>query len=110
MKFAFDLDGTITKHPEAVFDMMSAVEKGGHQVVVLTAVPQGEQPGRRLDMLRAAGGAWWENFMVEVPDDHGVSKAEWCRDHGVDVLVDNQPENMEALKRISPDTLRLLVV
>lgn len=110
MIFAFDLDGTLNRHPKELREMMLGLRLKGCRVIVLTAVPLNETEEHRREMLAAVGitiSDWDE--MVMVPDD-GISKGCYCRDNQVSVLIDDAMSNLENVRRLSPATCCLHVI
>lgn len=110
MKIAFDLDGTLNRYPKQLGVMMHELKNAGHHVIVLTAVPTGETKERREEMLRAVGimPASYHDIVMQ-PDD-GRSKGKYCKENGIEVLIDDSEFNLEHCKNDSPQTCRLRVM
>lgn len=109
MTIAVDLDGTITRHPKELGMLMDALDRQGHDVWIVSAVPDGESIEVRQKMLLNAGLATWNARLIRVRDD-GKQKAIWCRDNGVDILIDDASNNMQGAREIYPRMVRLQVV
>lgn len=115
MTFAFDLDGTITRHPKQMDALMRGLLATGHYVIILTGVCSIEPPNGR-DMLLARAGLRADIYheMVRIiidgkADDH-EKKAIYCRAHAVDFLVDDNIGWLNEVRRLSPNTACLHVI
>ena len=104
MNIAFDLDNTIDATPKQMQSLMSALMAAGHHIVVLTGT---DDPvvdpidwQAKADYLNSIGcGQCWNELVVQShaePLDGPTVKAQYCRQHDVDVLIDNSKDNARA--------------
>lgn len=88
VKIAFDLDGTISRYPQAMIAMANLFADGGAEVFVLTAAagefPSPERPAEVRRRLDARG---WNRFPAVCCESS--EKPEFCRRLNVDVLIDD---------------------
>jgi hypothetical protein len=100
MKVALDIDGTISEHPELFALLSASLRAAGHVVVILTY-----RDPERAELTRRQLAGWRIEFdqILFAPSLHG--KGELCREHGIDVFIDDQdecivgtPENVLVLK------------
>ena len=115
MKFAFDLDGTISAAPAVFAAIMKALMKDGHHVTVLTGAvgPPGNSPQWRLNQLHSLGVLPGEHF-GELAIANGINtdevadkKAGFCRDEGFAFMIDDTDSWVEKIRAASPNTLCL---
>ena len=103
MRIAVDIDGTIDANPDEMRSIMGSLMAAGHHVIVLTGtsdrVATQVDWDDKFDYLRSLGcGAVWDQLVV-VPHGKGEVadvKAQWCKDNGVDVMIDNDKGNAKA--------------
>ena len=103
MRIAIDLDNTIDATPKQFQSMMSALIAGGNKVTVLTGtdgdVATQEIWDAKAQYLNSLGcGSCWTDMTV-IPHMNGNGpelKAQWCKDNGVDILIDNSKDNAKA--------------
>lgn len=122
MKYAIDIDGTITADPERfrmmMADLVNAETSEGNLVICLTgslsvgADPEELKQKRVLQLRKIGleGGDDYDDIHVCVgptPEDVARMKGEYCRDQGVDVFIDDTPMYRKAVKQLSPGTLVL---
>lgn len=93
MILAIDVDGTADADPGMFCALMCAVKAAGGRVVVLTGASDSTiQPGEmqaKAEYLSKLGlGHAWDELVV-FPSPPHAAKAQWCKDNGVDVLIDN---------------------
>ena len=103
MRVAFDIDNTIDATPKQMQSMMSALKSAGHDVVILTGSDEFPLTQSTWDdkahYLNTLGcGTCWDSMVVlsHANGDTEDSKAKWCADNSVDVLIDNSKENAKA--------------
>ena len=92
MRFAFDMDGTLTAHPVVLGAMMRALRAAGHEVFILTAT--GTDSGRRAQAESLGlSGAFDELIVCPGPtfEEAGPQKGDACRARRIDLMVDDQP-------------------
>jgi hypothetical protein len=93
MIIAFDIDDTITRHPEFFSFITNALRDAGHTVLVITF---------RQDRLSTESDLreWniaYDTLVTWVPQEHmkyGVNewKAAICREHGVEIIFEDDPQ------------------
>jgi len=105
---AFDIDDTITRHPEFFSLLTNALQNAGHKVLIITF-----REGRKdtEDDLRAWGIAY-DTLITSTLDaciEHGVDewKAAVCKEHGVDIFFEDD-ENV--LKHVDKSVLCMMPV
>lgn len=118
MHFAFDL-GTITDAPSVLKEVASCLmgDRLGwahpdNKVTVLTACFNGE-PTReeKLKLLSSHGfhqGLEFDQLVIVEGKDlseRGFRKAEFCRDHQVDMIFEDCDIYIEEINRLSPKTV-----
>lgn len=109
MTFAFDLDGTLNRWA-ALGVIMHELKNAGHKCIVLTAVPTGETQEHRVQMLKDVKIMPPSYDLLVMVPDNGFSKSEYCRDNGVDILIDDSRQNLDRCRKFSPNTCCLQVV
>lgn len=103
MLIAVDIDGTIDATPDEMRTLMGSLMAAGHVVVVLTGIADDiatqSDFDHKANYLRSLGcGAVWDK-MVVLPHARGeidLMKAQWCKDNGVDIFIDNDKANARA--------------
>ena len=113
MNFAFDMGETITRYPAEFFTIMECLRRGGHRVVILTAI--GLVPMGAVDEARGILSKLPFDFshfeLVTVPEDRtGVNKATFCKENDICMLIDDAPYNIVGLNKLSPSTARVQVM
>lgn len=114
MIFCFDMDGTLTKHPKVLGEMMSSLKKSGHTVYILTG-SLGETPIKKLNAYRLSQaselGLHPESHFDDIvscvnPSFDGVAKLKgvFCRENKVDWMIDDMPLYIQHIKHESPET------
>lgn len=106
MLIALDVDGTIDSDPQVFQTLCAALRSAGCQVAVLTGLHGTKQitpadvQGKQ-EYLRQLGFSAFDQLAV-FPDNKGLpqAKAQWCKDHGADVLIDNNRANAEAAQGV----------
>lgn len=103
MKIVVDIDGTIDANPDEMRSIMGSLMQAGHYVVVLTGtqqdpVTQTEWDSKCNYLISMGCGAVWDELVVvpHVSGELADVKAQWCRDNGVDVMIDNDKTNAKA--------------
>jgi hypothetical protein len=117
MNVAVDVDGTITAAPLAFAALMKALMETGHGVYVLTGAIDPNSPGAktemRMEQLAIVGlnrGTHYTDIRVFVDRDVNkiaYLKADFCRDHDIEIFFDDSKMYQEAVMIRSPKTLRL---
>src|SRR5262249_30291239 len=100
MKVALDVDGTISEHPELFALLSASLRAAGHAVIVLTY-----RDPERIDATKTQLADWRITYDEIVFAGSLSGKGELCRQHGVEVFIDDQdecivgvPENVLVLK------------
>ncbi len=106
MLACFDIDGTIDAEPSLMQGLMSALKAAGHQIVVLTGcgqeTPEPEDTIHKAEYLQSLGCAACYDQLVVLGEPADERKAEWLKQHGADLLVDNSKKNAKAAAGICP--------
>ena len=113
MNFAFDMGETITRYPAEFYTIMECLRRGGHKVVILSAI--GLTHMGAVDEARGILSNLPFDFghfdLVTVPEDHtGTNKANYCRENNICMLIDDAPYNIAGLHELSPATARVQVM
>jgi len=105
MLIAFDLDGTIDTDPGMYQQIMGALQTAGITVVVLTACIGKQLAPNDVDQkaqcLANLGVTAWDQLIV-VSDPVDANKADWLKQNGASLLVDNAKDNAKAAADICP--------
>ena len=104
---AFDLDGTISASPIQLGAIMRGLRSQGWRVAILTGTGDGisfDHAGlvAKESKLRSFGvGDAYDELVLFDGDAAQVAdqKAEWCRNHGVELTVDNAKANARAMTK-----------
>lgn len=106
MLIALDVDGTIDSDPQVFQTLCAALRSAGCQVAVLTGLKGAKQitPAdvqAKQEYLQQLGFSAFDQLAV-FPDNANLpqAKAQWCKDHGADVLVDNNRANAQAAQDV----------
>jgi hypothetical protein len=92
VKIAFDIGGVISRYPERMMQMMSALLRGGVEVYIITDMNQ-----------RDALATCEQNSLLAIIGPERVFSADWsahgdrcktevCKKLGIDVLIDDRPD------------------
>jgi len=119
MKAAIDIDGTLAKWPMILGALSRALKKDGWSVVLLTgALHPDPEKADRAGMLRGRQrqvepfGAAFDEIVVcagRTTLQVAWQKAEYCRQHGIDLCIDDSREYTNEIRHLSPKTLALEV-
>lgn len=119
MTFCFDMDGTLTRHPKVLGEIMRSLKKSGHTVYILTG-SLGETPADKLNAYRLSqaeglgiGRDCFDDIVSCVnPSFQGVAdlKGQFCRQEKVDFMIDDMAMYIQAIQKESPETAILAVV
>lgn len=119
MIYAFDIDGTLTRYPEMLGEMMKALWRQGHEIIVitgcLTASPTTEdQREAQLYNLKPQicfGTHYTKVHVVQgdTTDDVARGKGELCKKLGVSVMFEDTIQWCEIIRKLSPDTAVLWI-
>ncbi|MDP6544105.1 MAG: hypothetical protein QGH60_08960 [Phycisphaerae bacterium] len=92
MIVAFDIDDTITRHPEFFSFLSRSLTHGGHTVIVITFREDRDRTEALLDEFGVAYDTLITSSL-EAHLQHGVDewKAAVCRERGVDVFFEDDP-------------------
>lgn len=117
--YCFDMDGTLTKHPRVLGEMMRSLKKAGHTVYILTG-SLGETPPDKLNAYRlnqakelGIGLDCFDDIVSCIyPSFEGVAdlKGRFCKENKVDFMVDDMALYIQSIKQHSPETTMLAVV
>lgn len=105
MVIAFDIDGTITRHPPFFAFLSQALVSAGHEVLIITFRADRE----RTEADLASWNIAYTRLITSTLESsiaHGVDgwKAHECRQARVDVFFEDDPDT---LRHIDPATLCL---
>lgn len=122
MKVAIDVDGTLTRHPRELGELMRSLTGAGHRVVVLTgcACPEPQAAdveglvGQRARQLDALGITAAHRDGIEVcvgrsSAEVSLKKALWLSDSGADVFIDDNEAYCREARRLRPGLVILKV-
>ena len=84
MTVAFDVDGVITEAPAFFAVVTQALRAAGHRVLLITDFAEHFREQRVREL--AGYGVEYDALVIT------GSKARRCREEGVDVMVDDEPE------------------
>ncbi len=105
---AFDIDDTITRHPEFFSFITNALRNAGHTVLIITY-----REGRKEteDDLRGWNIAY-DTLITSTLESclaHGVEewKAVMCKEHGVEIFFEDDPN---VLKHLDKSVLGLMPI
>lgn len=107
MKYAFDLDGTITKYPIILGNIMSSLKNSGHEVVIVTVGSNDPRDSKefRLQWAASLGLVGYELFYLNV----GETKGELLKHLNVDCLIDDSPNILIEAKEKNPNLCPLRI-
>lgn len=119
MKIAIDIDKTITANPHFFRLFIEDQMKAGNEIHVLTgrvAHTEGdmESPPDRVEQLAKLGITSYTRLVQitrsQQHPDIGIGKGEYCRDNGIDMIMEDDPLYIKEISRISPATQAFLIV
>lgn len=104
MNFGFDIDGTITRAPEALWAIADALLTAGHQVHVLTGtmdeVLTAQHMLDREAQLNAHGFMDWTQLHI-VLAPHAANKAQYCVDNGIVLMFEDSEHYSKAISQVT---------
>lgn len=110
MIFAFDLDGTLSRHPASYRRLMASLRESDGDVIVLTAaageLPPEKRPAeviRRLAMLGIFYNLHYDRLICCETRDKGRI----CAEEHVAFIFDDSPEVVELVRKESVITVPL---
>lgn len=120
MNFCFDMDGTLTRHPKCLGEIMKALKASGHTVYILTG-SLGETPPDQLNAYRLNQakelGLFPDTHFDDIvscvnPSFEGVAKLKgiFCRENSIAWVVDDMPLYIQHIKVQSPETATMGVI
>jgi hypothetical protein len=120
MIFCFDMDGTLTKAPKVLGEIMKSLKKSGHTVYILTG-SLGETPPDKLQEYRLAqakslglliGESFDDIVSCVHPSFEGVAnlKGKFCKQEKVDFMIDDMALYIQSIRQYSPETFIAAVV
>jgi FMN phosphatase YigB (HAD superfamily) len=89
MTIGFDLDGTLTRHPKELGEMMTALLSCGHRVCVITAGTEGDGGRSRKARLHQIGILTYNDFVFCTSHPEKIRK---IKELAVDVMIDDTDE------------------
>lgn len=116
MIFCFDIDGTISVHPDSFREMMLGLFKLGHEVYPLMGTVVGvNQTGEeyRINQLKSLGlekGTHYTDVVVcqgNSVEEVGELKGDFCKERKAKLLIEDTDIYIESVLRRSPETLCL---
>jgi ABC-type arginine/histidine transport system permease subunit len=104
MNFGFDIDGTITRSPEALWAIADALLAAGHEVHVLTGTMDtvlldSHFEGRVTQLLAHGFNAWSHLHIVLSP--HAKNKAQYCVDNDIVLMFEDSETYSEAISKVT---------
>lgn len=128
MRAAFDVDGTITRHPEVMSRVMHGLRKTRARVFILTGCDMVDGPFEDLNEIRqehliklrvaqlktfgVTDISHYHRILIacgQRKSDVAMEKARYCREMNIDVLFDNDKSYCDMVRTISPKTTVLHV-
>lgn len=116
-KYVFDVDGTLTAHPKPFIEIMKALKKDGHYIIVLTGsitVRDGDPEYRKAQLL---GLGITPDMIDELQiachtlyDGVGQLKGEYCERIKPDMVFEDSDCFIGHIKFRSPEIACLKVV
>lgn len=110
MHVAIDIDGTLTDHPkELLFLMDSITDDHIGRVTILTgSIGPGDCAFRKAQVRGLLGDNRYDHCIVicegATTDEVARKKGEFCRDQHVDMIFEDTPSYLQAVRQISPNT------
>lgn len=114
------MDGTLTRHPTVLGEIMRSLKKQNHTVYILTGslgeTPPDKLRAYRLNQAKELGlnaEIHFDDIVSCVnPSFEGVAKLKgiFCRENSVDWVVDDMPLYIQHIKYESPETVTLGVI
>lgn len=105
MDFGFDIDGTLSAAPEAIGAIMRALRTAGHVVHVITGLGIGEVQQSNIDerkhQLKVLGVENDYDFLHIAVQPVVPDKANYCRDHNIVLMFENDMAYVNAIKQYS---------
>jgi hypothetical protein len=118
MKIAVDIDGTITANPRFFRLFIENQLKAGNEVHVLTGSVRNTEedavsPPDRVEQLAKLGITAYTRLVQitrrEQHPDIGIGKGVYCRDNGIDMILEDDVLYIWEIKKMSPETQAFLV-
>ena len=119
MRIAIDIDHTITANPTFFATFIENQLDRGNEIHILTggtSSPEGdyESPQERVEQLARIGITRYTHLvqitrLIQYPDI-GIGKAEYCRNNGIDMIIEDDILYVREVKRISPSTQAFLIM
>ena len=108
MIVAFDIDDTITRHPEFFSFMSHRLIEGGHTVIIITFREDRQETSELLSELDVVFTRLITSNL-DVQLEHGVFewKAMVCREHGVELFFE---DDASVLQHVDDATLCLMPI
>lgn len=104
MNFGFDIDGTITRAPGALWAIADALLDAGHQVHVLTGTMDKavttQHKIEREAQLDAHGFKEWTKLHIVV-SPHAENKAKYCVDNDIVLMFEDSDRYSEAISKVT---------
>lgn len=100
MLVGIDIDGTIDAFPSEFQSLMQSIRASGNDVVILTGcsseqVTQEDITAKKEYLTSLGVGDCYDSLVV-FASPPAEKKAEWIKENGVDVLIDNSKQNAKA--------------
>jgi hypothetical protein len=119
IRIAVDIDHTITANPEFFKLFIENQLQAGNEIHVLTGRLSSREenavnPADRVEQLRRLGITKYTTLVqitrqAQYPDI-GIGKGEYCRDHNIDMIMEDDTLYIGEISRISPRTQAFLIV
>jgi len=109
MNVGIDFDDTITHNPEFFRELTASLHRAGDRTYIISSHTKADEPiadrifTEKTRMLREYGITYAELQLVVEPIPENKAKA--CRDHNIRFMIDNDPENVEEISRLSRGTV-----
>lgn len=101
MNFLVDVDGSISSDPPGFCDLMCALKANGNHVFIVTGSnpdsPSGGTWASKIAYLEKVGVTQCWDTLTVVSGDVPAQKALWCQENKIDVAIDNDKRNAQAM-------------
>lgn len=125
LRVAVDVDHTITRFPAQCRELMAALRRQFHYVMVLTGhaadpaafnqAQRDEKYRQRVEQLAALGIHWDSHYLHLVSvigvnsDACAIEKGRECRERGIQIFIDDSTSYCRAVRGECPDAMILKV-
>jgi hypothetical protein len=116
MRIAVDIDGTLSREPDNIRELMKNLMHGRNRVIVLTGClydqPSEEERIKQLEGFGVRKGVHYTE-LIRVPGfthkQVSYGKATYCRDTQIDIILEDDDEYISDINQMSPRTTCFLI-